>query len=90
MPPSATAGSTGDYEVRGRIRYLGCDVITRAVKDAGGESRSAPEPADADGYEALTIRFAGSDRGNDAWFQVTVIDAQGRESSTIQRTVHLE
>jgi hypothetical protein len=92
MPPSATIGASGDYEVTGRIRYTGCNVVTRSVQlDHGGESRSAPEPADADGYEPLTIRFAASEQGHDEGYEVVVYDARGQESwPPLRQSVHLE
>jgi hypothetical protein len=90
MPPSADVGPTGDYEITGRIRYEehGCAVLTRVVHTAD-ESESRSPATRADGDETLTVRFAAADKGQSPWYQVSVIDSLGQESTRLTEHIDL-
>jgi hypothetical protein len=91
MQPSAGIGSEGDYEVKGTIRYSCSGVTVQAhVLSPDGYVRWAPAPS-ATEPAALSLRFAGSQKGQTVQYEVSVLDSLGNESyPPLRQSVSLE
>lgn len=90
MPPTATLGQV-DYDLTGHVRFTGCSVVTIKVRQYSpdAELRAAPELAPPQSGHALVLHFPASRRGHDAVYDVSVIDARGRESTALRETAVL-
>ena len=79
MAPSAQISSAGDYEIKGTIRYSCSGVTVQAhVLSPDGYVRWAPS---ASANAPLSLRFAGSRKGQTVQYEISVLDASGNESS---------
>lgn len=81
MEPSARIGSTGDYEVKGTIRYScsGVSVEAHVLSADGRVLRWSPGPSENQPAN-ISLRFAASQKGTTVTYEVGVFDAMGRES----------
>ncbi len=80
MAPSAQISSAGDYEIKGTIRYSCSGVTVQAhVFSPDGYVRWAPSPSTS-ANAPLSLRFAGSQKGQTVQYEISVLDAAGSES----------
>ena len=80
MNPSAQISSAGDYEIKGTIRYSCSGVTVQAhVLSPDGYVRWAPSPS-ASANAPLSLRLAGSLKGQTVQYEISVFDASGNES----------
>jgi hypothetical protein len=81
MAPSAQISSEGDYDITGTIRYSCSGVSVQAhVFSPDGVVRWAPSPNATGAPATLSLRFAGSQKGQTVQYEITVLDADGNES----------
>jgi len=91
MPPSATLGASGDYELTGTLRASCSAVVVEAHTLLSPERTFRFAPPEPSGNAQVTLRFAASDKGKVIPYSVTVYAANGNESSPpLDESVSLE